>query len=227
MTSPNHVIGGIVITGLFGSFMNMNILASPWYIATTIVASLLPDIDHTRSIIGKIFLPFSRFLNRRYGHRTITHSLVTMIGFSLFLAYLEATFLHSSIYSKIFFLAYFSHLILDMMTVQGVPLLYPFLRNPCVMPGNPDMRFRTGNIRTETSIFCFFLISAIFLQPLIKNGFWTQYNRFFGTPKHLASEYNKSDDALYVKYLVKQGTEEMRGEGYCICLLYTSPSPRD
>ena len=84
------------------------------------------------------------------------------------------------------------------------------------MPGNPDMRFRTGNIRTETMIFCFFLLSAIFLQPLIKNGFWTQYNRFFGTPKHLASEYNKSDDALYVKYLVKQGTEEIRGEGYCM-----------
>ena len=216
MTSPNHIIGGIVITGLFGSFMNMNILASPWYIATTILASLLPDIDHTRSIIGKIFLPFSRYLNRRYGHRTITHSLMMLIGLSLFLAYIEATFLHTSTYSKIFFLAYFSHLILDMMTVQGVPLLYPFLRNPCVMPGNPDMRFRTGNIRTETSIFCFFLLSAIFLQPLIKNGFWTQYNRFFGTPKHLASEYNKSDDALYVKYLIKQGTEEMRGEGYCI-----------
>ena len=216
MTSPNHVIGGIVITGLFGSFMNLNILANPWYIATTIIASLLPDIDHTRSIIGKIFLPFSRYLNRRYGHRTITHSLTILIGLSLFLAYLEAIFLHTSTYSKIFFLAYFSHLILDMMTVQGVPLLYRFLRNPCVMPGNPDMRFRTGNIRTETSIFCFFLLSAIFLQPLIKNGFWTQYNRFFGTPKHLASEYNKSDDALYVKYLVKQGTEEMRGEGYCI-----------
>ncbi len=216
MTSPNHIIGGIVITGLFGSFMNMNILASPWYIATTIIASLLPDIDHTKSIIGKIFLPFSRYLNRRYGHRTITHSLMMLIGLSLFLAYLEATFLHTSTYSKIFFLSYFSHLILDMMTVQGVPLLYPFLRNPCVMPGNPDMRFRTGNIRTETSIFCFFLLSAIFLQPLIKNGFWTQYNRFFGTPKHLASEYNKSDDALYVKYLIKEGTEETRGEGYCM-----------
>lgn len=216
MTAPNHIIGGIVITGLFGSFMNMNILASPWYIAMTVIASLLPDIDHTRSIIGKIFLPFSRFINRRYGHRTITHSLIMMIGLSMFLAFLETTFLHTSVYSKIFFLAYFSHLILDMLTVQGVPLLYPFLRNPCVIPGNPDMRFRTGNIRTETMIFCFFLLSVIFLQPLIKNGFWTQYNRFFGTPKHLASEYNKSNDALYVRYLVKQGTEEMRGEGYCI-----------
>ena len=102
------------------------------------------------------------------------------------------------------------------MTVQGVPLLYPFLRNPCVLPGNPEMRFRTGNLRTETMIFSFFLLSAVFLQPLIKNGFWTQYNRFFGTPKHLASEFRKSDDALLVKYIVKKGTEEIRGEGICI-----------
>ncbi len=78
------------------------------------------------------------------------------------------------------------------------------------------MRFRTGNLRTETMIFSFFLLSAIFLQPLFKNGFWTQYNRFFGTPKHLASEFRKSDDALLVKYFVKKGTEEIRGEGICL-----------
>ncbi len=216
MTTPNHIVGGFVITGIFGSFMNINILASPWYILTAIIASVLPDIDHTRSIIGKIFLPFSRFINRRFGHRTITHSLIVLLGTSLVAAYLEITFFHSSQFTKIYFLGFSSHLILDMMTVQGVPLFYPFLKNPCVLPGNPDMRFRTGNLRTETMVFSFFLLSAIFLQPLFKNGFWTQYNRFFGTPKHLASEFRKSDDALLVKYIVKKGTEEIRGEGICL-----------
>ncbi len=216
MTTQNHIIGGIVITGIFGSFMNINILASPWYIATTIIASVLPDIDHTRSIIGKIFFPFSRCINRRFGHRTITHSLIVLLGTSLVAAYLEITFFHSSQFTKVYFLGYSSHLILDMMTVQGVPLFYPFLKNPCVLPGNPEMRFRTGNLQTETMIFSFFLLSAIFLQPLFKNGFWTQYNRFFGTPKHLASEFRKSDDTLLVKYFVKKGTEEIRGEGICL-----------
>ncbi len=216
MTTPNHIIGGIVITGIFGSFMNINILASPWYILTAIIASMLPDIDHTSSIIGKIFLPFSKFINRRFGHRTITHSLIVLLGTSLLAAYLEITFFHSSQFTKVYFLGYSNHLILDMMTVQGVPLFYPFLKNPCVLPGNPEMRFRTGNLRTETMVFSFFLLSAIFLQPLFKNGFWTQYNRFFGTPKHLASEFRKSDDALLVKYFVKKGTEEIRGEGICL-----------
>ena len=102
------------------------------------------------------------------------------------------------------------------MTVQGVPLFYPFLRNPCVLPGNPNARFKTGNLYSETMIFCFFLLSLVFLQPLFENGFWTQYNRYFGTPKHLASEFHKSPDALKVKYTVKKGTEIITGNGICI-----------
>ena len=65
-------------------------------------------------------------------------------------------------------------------------------------------------------IFCFFLLSLVFLQPLFENGFWTQYNRYFGTPKHLASEFHKSPDALNVKYTVKKGTEIIKGNGICI-----------
>jgi len=216
MTAPNHVIGGIVITGLFGSFLNLNILASPIYIAATVVGALIPDIDYTKSMIGKIFRPISKYLNRRFGHRTITHSILAMFGSFLFCAFIESTFWNHTTVSKIYLLGFFSHLILDMMTVQGVPLFYPFLRNPCVLPGNPNARFKTGNLHSETMIFCFFCVSIIFLQPLFKNGFWTQYNRYFGTPKHLASEFHKSPVALNVEYKVKRGTKILKGEGICI-----------
>ncbi len=216
MTTPNHLIGGLVITGLFGSFINLNILSSPSYIITTLIASLLPDIDYPKSLIGKVFLPFSKYINRRYGHRTITHSFIALLVSSFIFGILENSFYDQNSYTKIYFLAFTSHLILDMMTVQGVPLLYPFLKNPCVLPGNPEIRFKTGDLRTETMIFCFFLLSGVFLQPLIKNGFWTQYNRFFGTPKHLVSEFNKSKDLLLVDYIIQKGTEEMKGQGYCI-----------
>lgn len=216
MTAPNHIIGGIVITGLFGSFLNLNILASPIFIASTIFGSLVPDIDYSKSMIGKVFRPISKYLNRRFGHRTITHSLLAMFGSFLLFAMIESTFFEKTTTSKIYLLGYFSHLVLDMMTVQGVPLFYPFLRNPCVLPGNPNARFKTGNLHSETMIFCFFLLSLVFLQPLFANGFWTQYNRYFGTPKHLASEFHKSPDALNVKYTVKRGTEVIKGEGICI-----------
>ena len=216
MTAPNHIIGGIVITGLFGSFLNLNILSNPIFIASTIFGALIPDIDYTKSMIGKVFRPISKYLNRRYGHRTITHSLLAMFGSFLLFAIIESTFFGRTTTSKIYLLGFFSHLVLDMMTVQGVPLFYPFLRNPCVLPGNPNARFKTGNLHSETMIFCFFTLSLVFLLPLFENGFWTQYNRYFGTPKHLASEFHKSPDALNVKYTVKRGTEILKGEGICI-----------
>lgn len=216
MTAPNHIIGGIVITGLFGSFLNLNILSNPIFIASTIFGALIPDIDYTKSMIGKVFRPISKYLNRRYGHRTITHSLLAMFGSFLLFATIESTFYGRTTTAKIYLLGFFSHLVLDMMTVQGVPLFYPFLRNPCVLPGNPNARFKTGNLHSETMIFCFFTLSLVFLLPLFENGFWTQYNRYFGTPKHLASEFHKSPDALNVKYTVKRGTEIIKGEGICI-----------
>ena len=216
MTAPNHIVGGFVITGLLGSFFNLNILASPIYIFSTIIGALIPDIDYTKSTIGKIFRPISKYLNRRFGHRTITHSLLAMFGSFLLSAFIESTFYDQTKISKIYLLGFFSHLVLDMMTVQGVPLFYPFLRNPCVIPGNPNARFKTGNLYSETMIFCFFSICIIFLQPLFENGFWTQYNRYFGTPKHLASEFHKSNYALKVQYKVKRGTEILTGEGICI-----------
>jgi len=216
MTAPNHILGGLVITGLFGSFLNLNILSNPLYIAATIFGSIIPDIDYTKSLIGRFFRPISKQLNQRFGHRTVTHSLAVLFVSNLLSGVIENTLLHQSTISKIYFLGFFSHLVLDMMTVQGVPLFYPFFRNPCVLPGNPNARFKTGHFQSETLIFCFFLLSFVFLQPLFENGFWTQYNRYFGTPKHIASEFHKSNKALKVNYQIKRGTELLSGEGICL-----------
>ncbi len=55
MQGYNHVAGGLVFTGIFASFHDVNVLSSPGLISATVAASLLPDIDHTRSAIGKTF----------------------------------------------------------------------------------------------------------------------------------------------------------------------------
>ena len=54
MTSINHVAGGIAFTGVFSSFWNLNIFEKPEYLIATVVFSVLPDIDHTKSPIGKL-----------------------------------------------------------------------------------------------------------------------------------------------------------------------------
>ena len=49
-----------------------------WALAA--VASLLPDIDLPPSTIGRLFWFLSVPLERRFGHRTLTHSLVAVVA---------------------------------------------------------------------------------------------------------------------------------------------------
>lgn len=43
-----------------------------------VVTSILPDIDHPPAKIGRLFWFVSVPLERRFGHRTLTHSLVAL-----------------------------------------------------------------------------------------------------------------------------------------------------
>ncbi|TRU19125.1 MAG: metal-dependent hydrolase [Microcystis aeruginosa Ma_MB_S_20031200_S102] len=50
--------------------------ADPMALGLAVLGSQLPDIDITTSTIGKIFFPISSFLEDRFPHRSITHSLL-------------------------------------------------------------------------------------------------------------------------------------------------------
>ena len=116
MTAPNHLVGGFTFTGIFGSLLGINILSDYRLLPIIVIASLLPDIDHTKSIIGKAFLPISSALNRRYGHRTITHSLVALLILTGILSVAQNVLFPSIKVYKVFCFAYTSHLLLDMLT---------------------------------------------------------------------------------------------------------------
>ena len=216
MKLPNHLAGGTLITAIFSSLSGINIFQSQTSIIIMLIATTLPDIDLPKSTIGRTFKPISLYINRRWGHRTITHSFVTLLILTLLLAILEKQITDKNILSLIFFYAYLSHLLLDMVTLMGVPLLYPFSKNPFVLPGNPRYRIRTGDTRAETIAFCTFILLSIFLRPLFEQGFWTSYNRLFGTMKHLAAEFKRSEDMLEVQYFGKIGTHPIQGKGLCI-----------
>ena len=51
--------------------------ADPMALGLAVLGSQLPDIDTTTSTIGKICFPISSFLEDRFPHRSITHSLLT------------------------------------------------------------------------------------------------------------------------------------------------------
>ena len=117
--------------------------ASPLPLGLAILGSQLPDIDTTTSTIGKIFYPISSWIEDRFPHRSVTHSLlatVAITALSLGVNY----FFHGSIKAAIalplgHLLACFS----DTFTKQGVQLFYP---EPvwAISVSNPRRRLKTG-----------------------------------------------------------------------------------
>jgi inner membrane protein len=204
MQSFNHIAGGITFTGLFASFSDINIFEKPEYIAITVIASILPDIDHTRSLIGKTSYPLAKWLSIKFGHRTITHSFVFLVGVILITKLLETLYHLGNTYSIIVGYGILSHNIFDMVTKQGVAFWYPFSTRPCVLPGNPGMRLRTNDLRSEAVIFVIFCSLMLFCQPLFANGFWQQYNKTFLTYSHLERETRRRTDYLNIKFLNAQ-----------------------
>lgn len=203
MQGFNHVAGGVVFTGIFASFTDVNIFEKPQYIGLAIFCSALPDIDHTRSLIGKAFYPLARWLNTSFGHRTITHSLPFLVGFVVFVRLVELLLKTPPIYSIISFYAILSHDVFDMCTKMGVQFFYPFSKRPAVLPANPNMRLETNDMRSEGIIFIVFCSLGVFCQPLFANGFWSQYHKAFLTYKSIQSEANKSSSILKITFIEK------------------------
>ena len=50
--------------------------ADPFTLGLAILGSQLPDLDSTTSVVGQICYPLSSWIEDRYPHRTITHSLL-------------------------------------------------------------------------------------------------------------------------------------------------------
>jgi inner membrane protein len=84
--------------------------------------SLLPDLDHPGSTIGRRVLFISLPLSGLFGHRQITHSIWPFVGV-LWLFNLE---MPESCIIVALLIGYSSHLLGDMLSDSGVPLLWPF-----------------------------------------------------------------------------------------------------
>jgi len=216
MKAPNHVVGGLLFTGFFSAMLGWNLFSSKILIAATVLFSLLPDIDTPASIIGRMFKPISRKIYRRYGHRTITHSLPCLIGVAVSVGFVNSSLLHIDNLTATVFVAYFSHILFDMVTVSGVEFMYPFRSEIFVMPSSPQLRIRVNNLRQESVVMCVFLLSFVGLKPLMSNGFWTSYNSLFGTQKHLYSEFVKSDRLIEATYQIRSGSERYIRSGFVI-----------
>lgn len=213
MTAPTHIIGGFVFAGTLCSFTDVNLFQSPQYIAVCAAVSILPDIDTTKSAIGKMFYPVAWLIYQKFGHRTITHSLLFFaLVWTVMFALGRLGVVQDANYLKIVLFALLGHYVFDMITVSGVPLFYPFLKWSCVIPGNPSYRFDTSSIRGELVVCGICGILCFTMQPLFANGFWTSYNRQFGTVKHVDRENKNTQYYIICEYSYVMNAETIEGE---------------
>jgi len=118
--------------------------AAPLPLGLAILGSQLPDIDTTTSTIGKIFYPISSWIEDRFPHRSVTHSLLATAAITAVSLGVNYFFLHGSLKAAIalplgHLLACFS----DTFTKQGVQLFYPE-SVWAISVSNPRRRLKTG-----------------------------------------------------------------------------------
>lgn len=165
MMASTHAAIGVVLgagaVALAGGEISAPVLA------VAAVASWLPDIDTPTSRAGFCVYPLAAFLEKKFGHRTVTHSALGVAAFALLCSPL---LLWPS--GRVLFVAavvgYFSHLLADAATKSGVPMAWP-RRERWVVPGNMDHRVTTGSA-AEMGVFVVFVLLGLATLGMVRAG---------------------------------------------------------
>jgi inner membrane protein len=144
-----------------------------WALAAA--ASLLPDADLPTSRVGRALFWVSTRLERRFGHRTITHSFIAVAGVALVASPL---LLANPIYFASVVGGYWSHLWIDMLNIRGADLLWP---SPIrlVMPGNRNWRVEVGS-KAEMVLLTCLVVACLALYPVSGLGFRAGLQQLLG-----------------------------------------------
>lgn len=223
MIAPTHAIYGpalaLIILSVFGVQSSLHFSI----VICAILGSIAPDLDHPNSTIGRLFPWVSNRVDRRYGHRTLTHSIIgclvasasftilltvtawagkfivlrSLVGMMSRYGFWLASWTAGDIarLGAAFCIGYTSHLLLDMLTPRGVQLFWP---NP-----NRDVIFQKS-IRVETGTKKEIPVALIGLAllalslPLSEYGPMTVLRWLLATPESAISEYKNHHTRAFV-----------------------------
>ena len=174
MTSKTHEAGafGALLTGYAYLRPTMSLVTIVTALIANLVGSLLPDIDQNSNRLWDM-IPGGNFIGKYMkkvflGHRSLSHSLLGM-----FLVYegsvwlIPKLFNHDFVNTGIVILAlligYGSHLLLDSLTEEGLPLLFP-LKYKFGFPPFKKLRMRTGHFMEKWIVFPLLVLYSIGLS---------------------------------------------------------------
>lgn len=138
MTGRTHDLAAITALGivvLAQPLPNLTLSTAIVAVFANLVGGVTPDIDQPTAPLWRN-LPIGKYFGKLFdnltgGHRFLTHSILGLAIFG-FLAHLLLIFLHPIMHSVnegyvwwAFMIGMVSHLAMDMLTKEGVPLLLP------------------------------------------------------------------------------------------------------
>jgi len=155
-----------------------------WSIAA--LFSLMPDVDLPTSKVGRPLFFISVPLEKRFGHRTITHSF---IGVAILCVLFSPLYFYFPLAFWAVIGGYWSHLQIDMSNIRGVDLFWP---SPVrvVMPGKIDFRLQVGS-KAEMIVFVSMIVFSVGLYPMSNMGLRTGLHKILRNFDIARDEYVK------------------------------------
>ncbi len=164
MTGRTHDLAAftaLTATVSFSPLTEMTLATAIVAFSANMIGALAPDIDQTTSSFWKKFRLgkiLSNLIAPLFGeHRFISHSLVGIILFSVVVRFLlgiigTVLLVDMGIVWIAFMIGFVSHLATDMLTKDGIPLLFPFPLKFGIPPIK-RLRIKTGGFVEKSIIF--------------------------------------------------------------------------
>lgn len=147
MTKQTHSSGGVLLaliglqyfinTYLTECSLPYSIVLIGLYFYSSYIGSLLPDIDMKSSFISKRHPLLSKHFGKKCRHRGFTHSLLFLFLLSKGCELLVLVGQNNIVFISVstgFLLGYLSHLVLDLLTKEGIELFFPCKINFKLLP---------------------------------------------------------------------------------------------
>lgn len=168
--------------------------ADPQIIGLAVIGSQLPDIDTSTSVIGQIFSPVSRWLEKRYAHRTVTHSILATVAIAMIGYAIGTANGHGWKISIAVALGHFLSCVSDCFTRQGVQLFWP---KPvwCISVSNPNRRLRTGGTGEYWVLSCALAVFIFAFQISSTGNVMQAVSQSVGIRDEAIATFNRATSA--------------------------------
>jgi inner membrane protein len=184
MTAPTHIsfslIFYFIIAGV-SSLFNVNIGT----LSIVVLGSLMPDIDTVTSAIGRTLFPIAAAIEKKWGHRTITHSFVG-VGIAGIIALPVLYFSHNYYYA--FLIGYLSHILIDCCNKKGPTIFWPSSIR-AVLPGRKEFRIQVAS-SAEFILLAVFVVMSGVLYPVAHRGFTKSLHWLLGDIRSAVLDYH-------------------------------------